>query len=68
MVDIIQPLLEPILFQKAAEKGATFAFNTEYIRHEQVTLGLAHDRDIAWARAEALRFRVQLELGRGTDP
>jgi 2,4-dichlorophenol 6-monooxygenase len=24
MVDIIQPLLEPILFQKAAEKGATF--------------------------------------------
>ena len=35
MVDIIQPLLEPILFQKAAEKGATFAFNTEYVRHEQ---------------------------------
>jgi len=32
MVDIIQPLLEPILFQKAAEKGATFAFNTEYVR------------------------------------
>jgi hypothetical protein len=23
MVDIIQPLLEPIIFQKAAEKGAT---------------------------------------------
>lgn len=35
MVDIIQPLLEPILFQKAAEKGATFAFNTEYVSHEQ---------------------------------
>src|SRR3984893_442447 len=28
MVDIIQPLLEPILFQKAADQGATFAFTT----------------------------------------
>ena len=35
MVDIIQPLLEPILFQKAAENGATFAFNTEYVGHTQ---------------------------------
>jgi 2,4-dichlorophenol 6-monooxygenase len=35
MVDIIQPLLEPILFQKAADQGATFAFNTEYVSHEQ---------------------------------
>jgi 2,4-dichlorophenol 6-monooxygenase len=40
MVDIIQPLLEPILFQKAAEKGATFAFNTEYVRHEQDAEGV----------------------------
>jgi 2,4-dichlorophenol 6-monooxygenase len=40
MVDIIQPLLEPILFQKAAEKGATFAFNTEYVRHEQDSDGV----------------------------
>ena len=43
MVDIIQPLLEPILFQKAAEKGATFAFNTEYIRHEQDSDGRHRD-------------------------
>ena len=35
MVDIIQPLLEPILFTNAAERGATFLCNTEYLSHEQ---------------------------------
>ncbi len=35
MVDIVQPLLEPILFRNATERGASFAFNTEYLRHEQ---------------------------------
>ena len=35
MVDIIQPLIEPILFRKAAEHGTTFAFNTEYVHHNQ---------------------------------
>jgi len=40
MVDIIQPLLEPILFAKAAERGTTFAFNTEYLRHEQDAEGI----------------------------
>jgi 2,4-dichlorophenol 6-monooxygenase len=35
MVDIIQPRLEPIIFAAAAERGATFAFNTEYLSHEQ---------------------------------
>jgi 2,4-dichlorophenol 6-monooxygenase len=40
MVDIIQPLLEPILLRKAAERGASFAFNTEYLRHEQDETGV----------------------------
>lgn len=35
MVDIIQPKLEPILLKNACERGATTAFNTEYLRHEQ---------------------------------
>ena len=35
MVDIIQPELEPILVQAAAARGASFYFNTEYLRHEQ---------------------------------
>jgi 2,4-dichlorophenol 6-monooxygenase len=64
MVDIIQPLLEPILFQKAAEKGATFAFNTEYVRHEQdsnrVTATL---RD----RLDGRMFTVQARYMVGAD-
>lgn len=34
VVDIIQPKVEPILLKNAAERGATFSFNTEYLRHE----------------------------------
>jgi 2,4-dichlorophenol 6-monooxygenase len=40
MADIIQPKLEPILFKNAAERGATFAFNTEYVSHEQTPHGV----------------------------
>jgi 2,4-dichlorophenol 6-monooxygenase len=40
MVDIIQPLLEPILFSKAAERGTTFTFKTEYLRHVQDADGI----------------------------
>jgi len=35
MADVIQPKLEPILLKAAAERGASFAFNTEYLSHEQ---------------------------------
>ena len=35
LLDLIQPLMEPILVNNAAERGAQFAFNTEYLRHEQ---------------------------------
>jgi 2,4-dichlorophenol 6-monooxygenase len=61
MVDIIQPLLEPILFQKAAEKGATFAFNTEYVRHEQDANGVtATLRDRLDGREYAVRARYMV--------
>lgn len=40
MVDIIQPKLEPILLKRAGECGASFAFLTEYIGHEQDTDGV----------------------------
>lgn len=40
MVDMIQPKLEPILIKNAAERGATFSFNTEYLRHEQDEIGV----------------------------
>jgi 2,4-dichlorophenol 6-monooxygenase len=41
MADVIQPKLEPVLFKNAAERGATFAFNTEYVSHEQTPDGVA---------------------------
>jgi 2,4-dichlorophenol 6-monooxygenase len=40
MVDIIQPKLEPILIRTAAARGATVAFQTEYLRHEQDASGV----------------------------
>ena len=35
LLDLIQPLMEPILMNNAAERGAQFAFNTEYLSHTQ---------------------------------
>jgi len=35
MLDIIQPQMEPLLLKNAAERGASVAFNTEYLGHEQ---------------------------------
>lgn len=35
LLDIPQPLIEPILFKNAAERGATFSCNTEYLSHVQ---------------------------------
>jgi 2,4-dichlorophenol 6-monooxygenase len=40
MVDMIQPKMEPILIKNAAERGATFSFNTEYLRHEEDETGV----------------------------
>jgi 2,4-dichlorophenol 6-monooxygenase len=33
--DIPQPLIEPVIFKNAAERGAHFSFNTEYLSHQQ---------------------------------
>lgn len=35
MLDLPQPLMEPILIGKAAERGAVLSFDTEYLDHEQ---------------------------------
>ena len=35
MLDIPQPLMEPMLIKNAAERGAIVSFNTEYLDHEQ---------------------------------
>ncbi|MBS1129636.1 MAG: 2,4-dichlorophenol 6-monooxygenase, partial [Proteobacteria bacterium] len=35
LLDITQPVIEPIIFKNAAERGASFSCNTEYLSHEQ---------------------------------
>lgn len=40
LVDITQPEMEPILFKNAAQRGATFSTNTEYLSHEQDESGV----------------------------
>jgi 2,4-dichlorophenol 6-monooxygenase len=56
MVDIIQPKVEPILFKHAAERGATFSFNTEYLSHSQDENGVtARLRDRLSGREYSIR-------------
>jgi 2,4-dichlorophenol 6-monooxygenase len=51
MVDIIQPMLEPVLVTRAAERGATFTFNTEYLGLQQEEARVtAHLRDCSTGR------------------
>lgn len=58
LLDIPQPLIEPVLFKNAAERGARFACNTEYLSHEQdedgVTVSL---RDRLTNREYSMRAR-----------
>lgn len=35
LLDITQPVIEPIIFKNAAERGASFSCNTEYLSHVQ---------------------------------
>jgi 2,4-dichlorophenol 6-monooxygenase len=58
LVDLIQPLIEPILFNNAAERGATFIFNTEYLRQEQDRDGVtAYLRERLTGREYTMRAR-----------
>ncbi|WP_271215015.1 FAD-dependent monooxygenase, partial [Pseudonocardia halophobica] len=40
MLDIPQPLMEPVLIRSAAERGAIISFHTEYLSHEQDSEGV----------------------------
>lgn len=58
MLDLPQSKMEPLLVKNAAERGAAFSFNTEYLGHEQdadgVTVML---RDLASGRDYTARTR-----------
>lgn len=58
LLDIPQPYMEPVLLKNAAERGATFAFNTEYLRHDQDDTGVtAYLRDRLSGREYTIRAR-----------
>lgn len=58
LLDIPQPLIEPILFKNAAERGATFACNTEYLSHVQDESGVTVQlRDRLTEREYTMRAR-----------
>ncbi|MCF7545421.1 FAD-dependent oxidoreductase [Pseudomonas petrae] len=58
LVDLTQPLMEPILIQHAAERGAQFSFNTEYLRHEQDAEGVTvYLKDLTAEREYSVRAR-----------
>lgn len=40
LLDIPQPLIEPILINQARQRGASYSFNTEYINHQQDETGV----------------------------
>jgi 2,4-dichlorophenol 6-monooxygenase len=58
MVDIPQPLLEPILVGAAGRNGVTLSFNTEYVAHEQDDSGVTVVwRDLRTQQEVTQRFR-----------
>ena len=58
MMDIPQPYLEPILVANAAARGASFAFNTEYLSFEQDDEGVTvHLEDRLSGRRSSLRAK-----------
>ena len=40
LMDLPQPLIEPILLKNAAKRGATFSMNTEYLSHVEDAYGV----------------------------
>ena len=58
MVDIPQPLLEPVLVDAAGRSGVALSFNTEYISHEQDDSGVTVVlRDLRTQHEVTQRFR-----------
>ena len=58
LLDLPQPVIEPIIFKNAAERGASFSCNTEYLSHEQDDEGVTvHLQDRLSGREYTMRAR-----------
>ena len=61
MLDIPQPLMEPVLVKSAAERGAIISFHTEYLSHEQDSDGVTVlFRDVRTGQTFSQRARYLL--------
>src|SRR3954454_8940854 len=61
MLDLPQPLMEPLLIKNAAERGAIISFHTEYLSHEQDTDGVTvRFRDVRTGQLFEQRARYLL--------
>jgi 2,4-dichlorophenol 6-monooxygenase len=64
MLDVPQPYMEPVLVNHAAARGASFAFHTEYLGHEQDEEGV----DVSLEdRSTGRRFTVRAAYLIGAD-
>ena len=58
MMDLTQEKMEPVLVKNAAERGAIFSFNTEYLSHQQDADSVtARLRDVTTGREYTVRAR-----------
>ncbi len=58
LLDIPQPVVEPVIFKNALERGASAAFNIEYVSHTQDDEGVSVTlRDLIQNREYVLRAR-----------
>ncbi|WP_051300934.1 FAD-dependent monooxygenase [Actinomadura rifamycini] len=67
MLDIPQPLMEPILIKNAAERGAVISFNTEYLSHVQDESGVTatfRDRRTGREFRQRARYLVGMDGAR----
>ncbi|MBB5216979.1 FAD-dependent monooxygenase [Parapusillimonas granuli] len=61
LMDLTQEKMEPVLVKNAAERGAVFSFNTEYLSHEQDADGVTvRLRDEKSGREYTVRARYLL--------
>jgi 2,4-dichlorophenol 6-monooxygenase len=61
MLDVPQPLMEPVLIKNAAERGAIVSFHTEYLSHEQDADGVTVQfRDVRTGQLFEQRARYLL--------
>src|SRR5258706_3478110 len=64
LLDVPQPMMEPVLVKNAAERGASMSFNTLYVAHEQDAMGVTVTLKSVISNAE---YKVRAKYLVGAD-